>query len=136
MSECRSKETRILKVVWMLQLDLASSIEHCRSGLHNLVLGLLVCIVVVRPFRHRVVLAIGEELDSFDCLIPIIGVPPPALVVLLESSTDESLTNVRQTLVSKIMGEFEPIVFSLIYALALKKLEAFRIPRTSTSVSE
>jgi hypothetical protein len=81
------------------------------------------------------VLTVGEELDSFDGFIPVIGIPWSTLVMLLESSTDKGLANVRYTLITKVMREFKPVVLGLIQALTLEKLEPLRVPCAPIPVS-
>lgn len=78
---------------------------------------------------------VGKQLDSFDGFIPVPGVPPSGLVMLLESSTNKGLTNIRYTLISEIVREFEPVVFGLVQSFTLEKFEPFRIPCAPTRVS-
>lgn len=121
-------------MIWVHQLNLASSIDHRYGGIGNLVLGLLIGVVVVRPPRHHMILTVGEKLDSFDSFVPVFGVPSPALVVLLESSTDEGFTDVRDALVAKIMRELQPMVISLLQTLTPNELQPFRVPCAPTQI--
>lgn len=78
---------------------------------------------------------VGKQLDGFDGFIPAPGVPPSGLVMLLESSTNKGLANIRYTLISEIVREFEPVVFGLVQSFTLEKFEPFRIPCAPTRVS-
>ena len=80
------------------------------------------------------ILTVGEKLDSFDSFVPVFGVPSPALVVLLESSTDEGFTDVRDALVAKIMRELQPMVISLLQTLTPNELQPFRVPCAPTQI--
>jgi hypothetical protein len=127
-SERRSEETRILEVVMMLGFDLAGHVQHCRCRIRNLVLRLLVRSIVVRPFGHLVVRAVGEELHCLDRLVPVSGVPRATFVVFLECSTDEGFTDIGDTLVTQVVWDLEPVIFALVHTLAADKLQAFRVP--------
>jgi hypothetical protein len=81
------------------------------------------------------IFAVGKELNSFDSFVPVVGAPSPAPVMLLERSTDKSLTNVRYTLVAKVMRELKPIILGLVKTFTLEELEPFRIPCAPMRVS-
>lgn len=81
------------------------------------------------------VLTVHEELHSFNGLVPLAWIPFAVFVVFHDGGTNEGFTDVCNALIAQIVGEFEPIVLALVHAFAFDKLQAFRVPSTTTSVS-
>lgn len=50
------------------------------------------------------------------------------MVVLHESRADESLADVGNRFVTKVVGEFEPVVFTLLRSFPADEFQAFRVP--------
>jgi hypothetical protein len=48
---------------------------------------------------------IGEDLDSFDSLVPIARSPSTILMMMHESGANESLAYIRNALVAKVVGQ-------------------------------
>ena len=130
-----AEKTGVLEVIRMSCLNLACKIQLGGCRLCNLILRFVVSCVIVRPFDHGMIWAVGEEFHCLHSLVPIFWCPLALPAVLRESGSYESLADVGNTFVTEIVCELEPIILAFVPTLSSKKLQALRIPGT-TGISQ